>query len=383
MRRLRWGNASDASDAAESTSLRRRVAASEASLKMLARPTPGYIADFHPQNILVIDFGQLGDVVLSLPALKAIRERFPYSKITVAAGTPAHEIVLLSGYSDDVLPVNRVALKYGNKLVAGFRIIKLVREVRRRRFDLVIDLHSLSETNLLMWVSGARYRLGARRTGRSLDFLFTIKAPLEDPHKHAVDRYLDVLAPLGVTDPDRQLKLATRPADSEKIERLLKASGYREGELVVGLNPGSAYPPRRWPKERFIELGSRLAVNFNARVCVFGGPEEGDLAREVASLLPGRRGIALDRLNIPELAAAIARCAVFVTNDTGPMHIAVAVGAPVVALMNRPAASPFDPFGQGHKVLRGPNILAISTDEVYEATCSLLGKSRTSALFER
>ena len=95
---------------------------------------------FDPSNILVIDFGQLGDVVLSLPALRAIRQRFPKARITVAVGKPGAEIVNLSGYADSTLVVDRVALRDGVKLVSIGRLIKLVKEVRQRKFDFVIDL---------------------------------------------------------------------------------------------------------------------------------------------------------------------------------------------------------------------------------------------------
>src|ERR1041385_9005541 len=144
---------------------------------------------FDPRNILVIDFGQLGDVVLSLPALRAIRERFPYAKVTVAIGKPGGEIIRLSGYANDVLEVDRVGLRDGNKLVSIGRIIKFVGEVRKQKYDFVIDLHSLSETNLLGFLSGAPRRLYARRPGRSLDYLSNFKPPppAEDRKKHAID----------------------------------------------------------------------------------------------------------------------------------------------------------------------------------------------------
>jgi ADP-heptose:LPS heptosyltransferase len=109
---------------------------------------------FDPRNILVIDFGQLGDVVLSLPALQGIRRRFPNARITVAAGKPASDIVRLSGYSDDILEVDRVGLRDGPKLLSIARILKIVGRVRKAKFDFVIDLHSLSETTLLGFLSG-------------------------------------------------------------------------------------------------------------------------------------------------------------------------------------------------------------------------------------
>src|SRR5580765_2635231 len=159
---------------------------------------------FNPRNILVIDFGQLGDVVMSLPALRAVRAKFPLARITVAVGKPSGEIIALSGYADATIEVDRVAIRDGFKPLSILKILDLVKDVRRRQFDFVIDLHSFSETNLLGFLSGAPKRLFARRRGRSLDFLanFRPRPPVEADNRkrHQVDRYLDVLRPLDITE---------------------------------------------------------------------------------------------------------------------------------------------------------------------------------------
>src|SRR5687767_6810868 len=179
---------------------------------------------FDPRNILVIDFGQLGDVVLSVPALRAIREKFRDARITVAVGKPGADIVALSGYADATLVVDRVALRDGPKLVSIAKILKLVSNVRKSQFDFVIDLHSLSETNLLGFFSGAPKRLYSRRPGRSINFLanFSPSPPLEDSSKHSIERYLDVLVPLGIRNEAPVPKLSTRSADDLVVEKLLK-----------------------------------------------------------------------------------------------------------------------------------------------------------------
>src|SRR5437667_5270954 len=183
---------------------------------------------FDPRNILVIDFGQLGDVVMSLPALSAIRERFPRARITVAAGKPGAEVIETSGYADATISVDRVGLRDGFKPLSVLRVFQVVKDVRLRKFDFVIDLHSFSETNLLGFFSGASKRLFSRRPGRSLDFLanFNPKPPVDknDPDQHLIDRYLDVLVPLGIKDQPRVPRLMTRAEDVRAIDaRLRKA----------------------------------------------------------------------------------------------------------------------------------------------------------------
>ena len=156
--------------------------------------------DLNFQNILVIDLGQLGDVVLSLPALAALRSRFPTSHITVLTGRPPEAVIKLSGLADETISVDRVALRDGPKLRSIARIFRFVAEFRRRKIDLLIDLHSLSETNLLAYLSRARYRLLANRENRSIDFLcnFRPRPPKEDNYINLSDKYLYVIRPFGI-----------------------------------------------------------------------------------------------------------------------------------------------------------------------------------------
>jgi ADP-heptose:LPS heptosyltransferase len=338
--------------------------------------------NFDPRNILVIDFGQLGDVVLSLPALAAIRQRFPRARITVAVGKSCAPVVELSGYADATLAVDRVALRDGPKPWAVMRIFKFVKEVRRASFDFVIDLHSLSETNLLGFFSGASHRLFARRPGRSLDFLsnFRPHASKEDRSKHAVDRYLSVLAPLGIKDAPRVPKLRTRPADDAAVEQLLRKEKADAGVPLIGLFPGAGHPSRRWPLERFAELAGKLARETEVRIIVFAGPEERALVKEMRSKFP-KGTVIFDKLTIPQLASALARLSVFVSNDTGPMHIAASVGASVVLLLDRRAPDSYLPVEGRHQIIYSSVIEDLTIDEVYGAARELLASGRTETLF--
>lgn len=339
--------------------------------------------DFEPRKILVIDFGQLGDVVLSLPALAAVRARFPRAHIKAAVGKPCVQIVELSGYADEVAGVDRVALRDGPKPLSVLRIMRFVKEVRRERFDFVIDLHSLTETNLLGYLSGAQHRLFSRRPRRTLEFLSNVRPhpPLEDASKHAIDRYLDVLAPLGIGEVSRIPRLCARQEDERAVEEILRKERAGVDAPLIGLFPGAGHPSRRWPIERFAELARRLENNDGLRSVVFAGPEERQLVRDARKLFP-RTTLMLDRLTIPQLVAALARLAVFVSNDTGPMHIAAAVGTPVVILMMRhPALHCYVPPGERHRVVHAPTIEEITTEAAYEATRAAFTTERAASLF--
>jgi ADP-heptose:LPS heptosyltransferase len=336
---------------------------------------------FDPRNILVIDFGQLGDVVLSLPALRAIRERFPYARITIACGKPGGEIIKLSGYADDVLEVDRVALRDGNKLVSIARIFKFVGQVRKAKYDFVIDLHSLSETNLLGFLSGAPRRLYARRPGRSLDYLanFQPRPPREAKQAHAVDRYLDVIKPLGIENAPRLPKLKTTTAADQSIETVLKKEQASSGALLVGLFPGAGHESRRWPLEHFAEVADHLIRNEEVRVIVFAGPEERPLIPQMRTMFPAQT-IFLDRLTIPQLLSAQARLTLFISNDTGPAHTAAAMGTPVVFIMDQPTPNTFTPVGDHHRLIGAAKISLVPVKQVYQAAVEVLARSRTDEM---
>jgi ADP-heptose:LPS heptosyltransferase len=338
---------------------------------------------FNPQNILVIDFGQLGDVVLSLPALRGIREKFPRARITVAAGKSCTPVVELSGYANETLPVDRVALRDGVKILSVGRIINLVKEVRRREFDFVIDLHSLSETNVLGWLSGAQHRLYSRRPGRSLDYLanFRPRPQVEDTTKHATDRYLEVVAPLGINSVPREPRLVPRAAEQSIAEKFLRKHKADTGRLI-GLFPGAGHPSRRWALDRFATLADLLIRNDDVRVLVFLGPEEIELRRPVIKEFP-RQAIVVEKLSLAELAALLSRLAVLVSNDTGPMHIAAAVGTPTVKLIGHPTLNTYVPIGEQHTVIHGVNIDAITVEEVYSAAHTSLARGGSAAIFSR
>ncbi|MET0625259.1 MAG: glycosyltransferase family 9 protein [Pyrinomonadaceae bacterium] len=354
--------------------------------------------NFEPRNILVIDFGQLGDVILSLPALAAVRHRFPKARVTVAVGGAAAAVIEMSGVADEALAVDRVALRDGPKHLSVWQIGRLVMDVRKRKFDFVIDLHSLSETNLLGFLSGAGRRLYARRPGRSLDYLanFRPAPPAEDRSKHAIDRYLDVIAPLGVGEVSRVPRLAVREEDGRAVDELLRkaasggktwrgasrASGGTSDSPLVGIFPGAGHPSRRWPVERFAELAWMLERNDDVRSVLFAGPEERRLVREARPKFPPST-IVLDRLTVPQLAAAAERVSVFVSNDTGPMHIAAAVGTPVVILMqHHPMFNCYIPPGDRHRVVAARTIEAIGTDLAYAAARAAFTTERASSLFD-
>lgn len=331
------------------------------------------LVTFNPSNILVIDFGQLGDVTLSLPALEGIRRKFFRAKITVMTGKPAASLVEASGYADLTISVDRVALRDGAKIRSIARIFKLIKDTRRQRFDFVIDLHSLSETNLLAFLSGARKRLLADRPGRSFNFLsnFTPRSPTEDQTKHAVDRYLDVVNPLEIPNLNRVPCLNLKPVHHQKIDQILTSAAITPKEILVGMSPGAGHPGRRWPLKFFAEVAMRLEKDDGVRVIIFPGPEEQTIMDGVTNIFPPST-IVMRELDIPQLAAAFARLSLLISNNSGPMHVAAAVGTPVISLHGRLIPDSFTPIGDGHRVIFAPSVSEIMPAQVYTPAKELL-----------
>jgi ADP-heptose:LPS heptosyltransferase len=253
-----------------------------------------------------------------------------------------------------------------------------VRQVRENDYQLVIDLHSLRETNLLGYLSGAPLRLFARRGGRSLDLLGTIPSPASDREKHLVDAYLDVLAPLGIAGALRVPQLPTRREDDETIERLLETHGVTAASRLVGFFPGAGNPSRQWPLERFAEVAERLARD-GMEIVLLLGPEERALREKARALFPDET-IVVEPASLSLLASAAARLEVLVSNDTGPMHVAAAVGTPVVLVclklhrLNRA----FLPVGDDNKVIDRSKLTDIKVAEVYDAARSILANRQRS-----
>ncbi len=315
----------------------------------------------------------MGDVILALPALEAIRQRFPAAHITALLGKSSALVARLADVFDDEIIVDRVELRDGNKLRSIGKIRRLVKEIRRRKFDFIIDLHSLSETNLLGFLSGARARLYANRENRSLDFFakFPAKPPAEDKSKHITDRYLEVLLPLNIENAPRFVQIAARRADVEFVKNLLRDQ-MAETENLVGIFPGAGHPSRRWSLENFAELARLLTQTENPpQLIVFLGPEETDLRGEVERIFPPATVI-FDRLSIPELFAAASLLRVLVSNDTGVVHIGAIAGAGLVLVMDERAPLTYLPLTEKIRVVRSGTIDKISVGEVFSATKSFL-----------
>ncbi len=321
------------------------------------------------KNILVIHFGQLGDVVLGLPALRAIRTRFPDARITLMVGKATADIAKLARVADDHIVVDRVAIRDGNKLWSLRQMASLLRDVRRRKFDFVIDLHSFYETNLIGFLGGIPKRLYANRENRSLDRLsnFRPRPPAEDKEQHYTDRYLDVLRPLGITDVPRVTTVDPYAHDAAAADEYLAEIGVKEGR-PVGIFLGAGHPTRVWPVVKFAEVTRALASDI--RVLVFLGPEERHL-RDGLEAVFGDSAIVVPEMPLTRFFALLSRLELLVAGDTGPMHLAALAGIGVVLLSEVNTTQRYRPLTPKLEVIQDRPFRDITPDVVIGAVARL------------
>jgi ADP-heptose:LPS heptosyltransferase len=319
------------------------------------------------ENILVINHGQLGDVIMSLPALRAIREAFPNAKLTVFCGKATAKIIDIAGFADDKIVVDRVLLRDSGKFWSIWQIFKLVADVRKRNFDFVIDLHSLPETNIVGFLSGAKKRLFAHRENRSIDFLsnFSPKPLKENRSRKLDERYFDTLQPLGIKKPDHFIEISPPSKEIAKMENLLETLGFAD-KILIGLFLGAGHESRRWNLLKFAELAEKLSKIEEVQVLVFLGPEERELLSDVKAKFPPSVSIRAD-LNLLELFSISSFLKVLVSNDTGPMHLAAIAGAEIVLILDKNGSLEYSPLTEKLTIVNSQTINEISVDEVYLA----------------
>jgi lipopolysaccharide heptosyltransferase II len=337
-------------------SLRRRVREEFNDRTMFEKTIGVYRETLERKKILVIKLSALGDVILSTPSFRAIRNRYPQARIVALVERAAYPALKACPYVDDVLSFE----KFGKK---DFRsMLRIGRLLAREQFDVCVDLQNNRLSHLLSYLSGAHTRVGY--ANRRLDFF--LNRPVKDlrPVVGPVEHQFQLLDNLEIAHPDIRPELTADAVDEEAVSRFLRENWLGENQTLVGINPGSSplWKTKQWPQEAFIELCDLLAKE-NVRVVVTGTKDDLPAAEAIARQTRTRPIIAAGRTSIGELIALIRRCRVFVTSDSAPMHIATAVGTPAVAL--------FGPTDPRRHVAPGRAPISVVNKEVKCSPCYL------------
>jgi lipopolysaccharide heptosyltransferase I len=319
-------------------------------------------------KILIVKLSAIGDVVQTLPALEAIKKTFPQSEITWVVEEAAAGILEGHPLIDRLLVSRRKAwLRMLARPLAFSRgaggILGFIRELRREQYDTAIDFQGLFKSGVLVGLARADRKLGFDRT-RELSYLFlNERLPAYDIEKHALERYLDVARHLGAKDPSPACAL---PIGQERavMEKRIAGLGARRGPLVV-VNPVARWKTKLWPEGNFAELGDRLVQEKQAVVILTGSPEDRAVNERILSSMRETAQNWAGETTLKELAALSALSDLFITTDTGPMHLAAAAGARVLALFGPTAPWRTGPYGPGHIVVR----TGIECSPCFQRTC--------------
>jgi heptosyltransferase-2 len=277
-------------------------------------------------NVLVLQTSFLGDTVLTLPLVAEIRRRFQARRLTLMCLPMAGELLQGHPAVDEILVYDKNQADRG---IAGLR--RKAAFLESKRFTIALTPHKSLRSALLLRLARIPCRAGFRQSAGA--FFFNARAN-RDPKRHDVERNLSVLYPFGVNVDDchRELELPVDPAIQAVVDEKLTTLGLIAGKLVIGINAGSVWPTKRWWPNGFALLIQLLMQKHECQILLFGGPEDAAMVADVEQ----RSGVScinlVDRIGLRELPAAIGRCQVFVTNDSGPMHVAVARRVPTVAV---------------------------------------------------
>ncbi|HUT35313.1 MAG TPA: glycosyltransferase family 9 protein [Planctomycetota bacterium] len=349
------------------------------------------------KRIAIFRLSALGDVVNTLPALSALRRARPDAHIAwvveaasagVLEGHPMLDEVLVSGRKTWQGAFKRLR---GSWRAAG-EFCRFCALLRRKRFDAVIDFQGNLRSAVGTWLTRAPMRVGpGRGSGRERShWFYNVRLPLPDGPMHRVERGLALVRALGLETADAKPVIPVSDADKAKVDTFLAASGLGAGQFALihaGTSPFGQY--KQWPPDRWAEVARRLAAELGLRAVFTRGPSQSESeSAESVARAAGPQALVAPVFSLRELGELCRRCRVFLSVDTGPMHLASAVGAPVVALFGPKNPKVYGPYFGPRAIVEKPLdcrpcrkrscddprcMLAITPDNVLAATKELLG----------
>ncbi len=339
---------------------------------------------FH--NILVVRTDRIGDVVLTIPAVRALKKAFPQARISMWVASSTRELVEGLPFVDEVLVEDRT------KGWAGYR--EFLTRLRSKKFDLAVNYHTKRRTNLSCFLAGIPGRLGFRNN----KFGWLLNLPVQDRRhlgeRHEAEYCLDLLRAVGVKSADTSLELPPMPQAEAWVSGLLRDKRL-SGVPLIAFHPDANSPSKCWPAESFARLADRLAQSLHARILLVGGGSARRAAGDILSQVTGEAPVDLTgSTTVAQMAALFRHCQLVISNDSGPVHVAAAAGVPVISLFLRsqPGINPkrWRPLGaksvllcnkEGEEILldrqgnvASGSLASISVDEVLaQALCLLKG----------
>ncbi len=346
-----------------------------------------------PSRILVIRLDRIGDVVLSTPVLQALRQHAPHAFIAMMVRPACRELLETHPYLNEVIVYDKEG-----KHRSAWATIQFARRLRRYDFDAALVLHPSNRSHWMPWLAQIPTRIGYDRKN---GWLLTNRLPhrKQEGSRHEAVYTLELLAPLGipVTANPRPV-VPVSPRAVQRVNEVFSEASVQPADTLVAIHPSASCISKRWMPQRFAAVADRLITELKVRVCLIAGPEDALHAHQVMDAMRHPAINLAGRLSVGELAALLQRCRLLISNDSGPVHIAAAVGTPVVDIFGRNqrglSSQRWGPLGEEHVVLHKEVgcvaclahncdieflcLTSLSTDEVYRAATSVLHASHFS-----
>ncbi len=319
------------------------------------------------RNILLIKPSSLGDIVMALPALASLRRSFPQAKISWLVRPEFAPIIEEHPHLDEIILFDRKALASAWRHPGAFgQLMDLIHRLRRGRFDAVLDLQGLFRTASLAWLSGCKRRFGPVWRREVAHWFYTTKIPPRLEWVHVIDYYRKLIEAMGGSDLGVEFILPEKPAAAASARDLLQRSlkfqvssvkfqagaGTAEGEVsdfelpYAAIIPGSAQVSKCWPADRFAALADRLASEHGLAVVATGGKSESPMIEQIQRLAKHPIANLAGRTSLPELVEVLRHTRLVVSNDTGPGHIAAALGRSLVMMFSWSNPLRVGPYGR-------------------------------------
>lgn len=309
------------------------------------------------ENILVISLTHLGDMVLLSPFLYNLRRNFPNARIDILIKKQVDEILEYCPYINNRIIYNAKWVNSG-KGSGLFKTWNLIRQLKKNHYDLTFVTHPHIFSNMIPWLSGIPFRVGYSDKG---DGFLNMRFEKGKKIQHACNYPLDLLRYLNLEVESEELKLHLGQADIAFAEEFRKSPSLSGASFLIGVHPGAGKRTKIWLIERYAEVIQYLINRYGAHILLFAGEQEADITEKIQLLLKNYQHKITDftgKLAIRQMAALMKLCKIILTNDSGPMHIASALGKPVVALfVSTPDYWPkiWGPLSKGSKAVLSVN----------------------------
>jgi heptosyltransferase-2 len=310
------------------------------------------------RKILIRGTNWIGDAVISIPAMREIRRIFPRAHISLLVRPWVREIYSSVEFVDEILEYDKTGIHRGWR---GFH--SLVSDLKGRGFDMAILLQNAFEAALIAWLARIPNRIGYARDGRGPLLTGACKIDPAVRRVHQAHYYLGILSAMGWleqrlwerSDYPLPIQVKVRDVDAAAAAEMLLSAGIDERETLIGINPGAFYgAAKRWFPDRYAAVADTLAMQYKARVIVFGSQSDLRVAEEVAANMQYPPVMLTGRTTLGQLMALIKRCRLLITNDSGPMHLAAALDVPQIAIFGSTSEIATGPLSRNAVVIKKP-----------------------------